>query len=180
MAQNRWLVFLKSWRAKHKGVSLRDSMKKASAEYKKSSKSSEPKKKSKKKVKFQDDEKDAEDKPLLGGAISPSNTKIVELKRPHLPSEVDKVLQQSVYMTATPRLQEFVHGLVSMVPTSQLAFDSYEHLYHARPEKTLHDSMHKQLSGKGARHDAPRIARAMYESLKFAPELANAYLSGRG
>ena len=48
MAQNRWLVFLKSWRSKHKGVSLKDSMKKASADYKKS-KSSEPKKKKSKK-----------------------------------------------------------------------------------------------------------------------------------
>ena len=48
MAVNKWLQFLKGWRAKHKGVSLRDSMKKASAEYRKS-KSSDPKKKTQKK-----------------------------------------------------------------------------------------------------------------------------------
>ena len=82
-------------------------------------------------------------------------------------------------MTATPRLQQIVHGIVEILPTSQLAFDSYEHLYHARSQKTLHDSLHKKLSGKGARHDSGRIARATYESLKFSPQLANAYLSGR-
>ena len=33
---NPWISFLKSWRSKHKGVSLKDSMKQASSEYKKS------------------------------------------------------------------------------------------------------------------------------------------------
>ena len=33
---NKWITFLKSWRSKHKGVSLKDSMKQESSEYKKS------------------------------------------------------------------------------------------------------------------------------------------------
>ena len=45
MAANRWVVFLKSWRAKHKGVSLSDSMKRASKEYKKQPKVAGKKKK---------------------------------------------------------------------------------------------------------------------------------------
>ena len=47
---NPWISFLKSWRAKNKGVSLKDSMKQASSEYKKAPKAPKaPKKKGKKK-----------------------------------------------------------------------------------------------------------------------------------
>lgn len=48
---NKWLVFLKSWRAKNKGVSLKDAMKRASSEYKKSKGSEDavPKKRRRKK-----------------------------------------------------------------------------------------------------------------------------------
>ena len=49
---NPWISFLKSWRSKHKGVSLKDSMKQASSEYKKSkgASSSKVKKKTQKKT----------------------------------------------------------------------------------------------------------------------------------
>ena len=40
MAGNRWTSFLKQWMKKHPGKSLRDSMKLASADYKKSAKPS--------------------------------------------------------------------------------------------------------------------------------------------
>ena len=33
--QNKWISFLKSWRARHKGVSMKDSMKKAAVDYRK-------------------------------------------------------------------------------------------------------------------------------------------------
>ena len=45
---NAWISFLKTWRSKHKGVSLKDSMKRASAEYKKSKAPSSKKKRGKK------------------------------------------------------------------------------------------------------------------------------------
>ena len=45
---NKWISFLKSWRAKNKGVSLKDAMKRASADYKKSGASSKKKKTKKK------------------------------------------------------------------------------------------------------------------------------------
>jgi hypothetical protein len=32
---NKWISFLKSWRAKNKGVSMKDSMKRAALEYRK-------------------------------------------------------------------------------------------------------------------------------------------------
>lgn len=48
---NKWISFLKSWRAKNKGVSLRDSMKKASVEYKKSGAGSKTTKTAKTKTK---------------------------------------------------------------------------------------------------------------------------------
>ena len=38
MPGNRWTTFLKQWMKKHPGKSLRDSMKLASADYKKSAK----------------------------------------------------------------------------------------------------------------------------------------------
>ena len=115
---------------------------------------------------------------MLGGSIS-KKVKIVEPQLVGLPSEVDQVLQQSIYMTPTPRLSEFSHGLVSMVPTNQLGFDQYEGAYHARDEQKLHDALHKGVSGRGARYDNPRFARAVFESLKSAPAIAHAYLTGR-
>ena len=45
---NSWLTFLKSWRARHKGESLKTSMKKASVEYRKSKGKTTEKKKRKK------------------------------------------------------------------------------------------------------------------------------------
>ena len=43
---NKWLTFLKDYRKKHAGMSLKQAMKSASAEYKKSAKKSNGKKKS--------------------------------------------------------------------------------------------------------------------------------------
>ena len=47
---NKWISFLKSWRAKNKGVSMKDSMKRDAGEYKKGKSSDEkPNKRLKKK-----------------------------------------------------------------------------------------------------------------------------------
>ena len=50
---NAWLAFLKSWRAKHKGVSMKSAMKQAAVEWrkKKGNGSEEPKKKRRKRKK---------------------------------------------------------------------------------------------------------------------------------
>ena len=96
-----------------------------------------------------------------------------------MPSSVDRILKEAVFLTPTPRLQEFVGGVTDMNPTSQMAWDVYTPLYHGRDERPLHQALHKQVSGRGARHDPPRVARAVYESLKFHPELAQTYLKGR-
>ena len=49
---NKWISFLKSWRVKNKGVSMKDSMKRAAVEYKKGKSSDEkPKKRRKAKKK---------------------------------------------------------------------------------------------------------------------------------
>lgn len=96
-----------------------------------------------------------------------------------MPSSVDKILKDAVFFTPTPRLQEFVGGVTDMIPTSQMAWDVYTPLYHSRDERPLHDALRSQVSGRGARRDPPRVARAVYESLKFHPKLAHAYLRGR-
>jgi len=41
---NVWITFLKSWRARNKGVSMKDSMKRAAVEYKKQKGTGEKKK----------------------------------------------------------------------------------------------------------------------------------------
>ena len=54
---NKWISFLKSWRSKHKGVSMKDSMKQAAVEYRKqkggagSSAAEKPKRKRRRKKK---------------------------------------------------------------------------------------------------------------------------------
>ena len=50
---NAWISFLKSWRAKHKGVSMKSAMKQAAVEWrkKKGNGSEEPKKKRRKRKK---------------------------------------------------------------------------------------------------------------------------------
>ena len=96
-----------------------------------------------------------------------------------MPSSVDRILKEAVFLTPTPRLQEFVGGVTDMIRTSQMAWDVYTPLYHGRDERPLHNALHKKVTGRGARHDPPRVARAVYESLKFNPELAHTYLRGR-
>jgi hypothetical protein len=46
---NKWLAFLSQYRKKHSGMSLKQAMKAASSEYKKSNGTSKPKAKGKKK-----------------------------------------------------------------------------------------------------------------------------------
>ena len=118
------------------------------------------------------------DKELLGGAIRPNEVKIEEIKSTPIPSQIDAVLKEAVFMTPTPRLQEFVHGLTDMIPTSQPAWDTYHALYYRRPEEALHKVLLEKVSGRGAKHDEPRIARATFESLKHIPHLAHTYLTG--
>ena len=91
---------------------------------------------------------------------------------------MDKILKEAVFLTPTPRLQEFVGGVTDMIPSSQMAWDVYTPLYHGREEAPLHKALQKRVSGRGARHDHPRVARAVFESLKYHPELANLYLKG--
>ena len=81
-------------------------------------------------------------------------------------------------MTPTPRLQEFVHGLTDMIPTNQPAWDTYNSLYYRRPEDRLHKVLTDKVTGRGAKHDDPRVARSVFESLKHIPHLAHTYLSG--
>ena len=64
----------------------------------------------------------------MGGAIEPNKVKIKEAKPADVPfeSSVDKILKQAIYMTPTPRLQEFVGGVTDMIPKSQPAYDAYK------------------------------------------------------
>ena len=95
-----------------------------------------------------------------------------------MPSSVDKILKDAVFFTPTPRLQEFIGGVTDMNPTSQMAWDVYTPLYHGRHEQPLHNALKNKVTGRGARYDHPRVARAVYETLKYHPELAHAYLKG--
>ena len=117
---------------------------------------------------------------MLGGAIEPNKVKIKEAKPADMPfeSSVDQILKQAIYMTPTGRLQEFVGGVTDMIPTSQPAYDTYNGLYYRRDETALHKVLKEKVTGRGSRHDPPRIARAVWETLKYHPELAHAYLQG--
>lgn len=120
-----------------------------------------------------------EEKELLGGAIKPNEVKIEEIQSTPMPlSAVDTVLKEAVFMTAVPRMQDFVHGLTDMIPKSMPAWDTYHALYYRRPEEALHRALSEKVSGRGAKHDDPRVARAVFESLKSIPHLAHTYLSG--
>jgi len=110
--------------------------------------------------------------------IKPQKIKIKETPHEDMPSAVDTILKQAVFFTPTPRIEEFVHGVTDMIPTSQMGWDVYSNLYHSRDEEPLHAALLSKVTGKGAKHDHPRVARAVYESLKHHPELAHTYLKG--
>ena len=114
----------------------------------------------------------------MGGAILPNKVIIKEAKPGELPSVVDQILKEAVFMTSTPILQEFVAGVTDMIPNSQPAYDTYTAFFHRRDETELHDSLKKDVTGRGARHDKPRVAKAVFETLKYHPELAHSYLKG--
>jgi hypothetical protein len=63
-----------------------------------------------------------------------------------------------------------------MSPQNDIAFFQYNPAFEAESERELHGHLQQLVSGRGAKHDHPRVARSVLESLKHKPELVALYL----
>jgi hypothetical protein len=69
-----------------------------------------------------------------------------------------------------------MQSVIDMSPQNDIAFFQYNAAFEAESEKQLHANLRQLVSGNGAKHDHPRVARTIYESFKHKPELASLYL----
>ena len=88
---------------------------------------------------------------------------------------IDKILKDAALLGPAPYLPSLVHGIVDMIPRNQIGWNQMTSTYHATTEQQLHDSLVKLTTGRGAKYDHPRVARAVFESFKHHPELTTLY-----
>lgn len=90
---------------------------------------------------------------------------------------VDRILKDAAILGPAPRIPELIHGVVDMIPTNKIGWNQMTSTYHSNNEDELHQSLVKLTTGRGARYDHPRVARAIFESFKHYPELTDLYHS---
>jgi len=114
-------------------------------------------------VKFED---------LVGGAISGKMRK-ADLSVPKLPS-INQILREARNY-AVPPTPEYMQSVIDMSPKNDIGFYQYNAVFEAESERELHNNLKQLVSGNGAKHDHPRVARSIYESFKHKPSLADLY-----
>ena len=139
------------------------------------------KKSKKKKVKFEQDlmKEDANldelkgDEELGGAILGDVKIKDIETKIPtyedvQLPTYFQPAssIQHAIYMMST----------LSMIPRVEMDYAQFEPQMQAQSEDRVLNSILKGTTGKGAKHDHPRVSRAIIESLKEHPDLLHMYM----
>ena len=125
-----------------------------------------------KKKKFKVDERDP-----VGGAIE-KTTKLEEIK----PVEYGVTDFQQLLMSQAQQTyddpQQFVQfgsPIDDLRPRNQIAFWQYDHMYAAHSEDDFTNDIIKLYSGKGAKHDDPRLHKLFVDSFKHHPEMLAHY-----
>ena len=110
----------------------------------------------------------------MGGAIKPAEIKLASVE-PTGKIAINKILKDAALLGPAPYLTEYVHGLTDMIDRNMIGGDQYAHRFHASNENELHTALTKLTTGRGHKHDHPRVARAIFESFKHAPKIAALY-----
>ena len=113
-----------------------------------------------------------EDK-LLGGAIR-DDVRIMNVETPAMPT-FDDILKDTRYLQGSPLMAEYLHGVADLNYTNDLAMFQYQPAFEGEREVDLHNNLTSLVTGKGAKHDHPLVARTILESFKHMPKLARLY-----
>ena len=93
---------------------------------------------------------------------------------PKLPT-INQVLREAQNY-AVPPTPSYMQSVIDMSPTNEIAYFQYNAAFEAESERELHSNLRKLVSGHGAAHDHPMVARTVLESFKHMPEIASLYL----
>ena len=174
---NPWLEFLKQFRKKHPGLSMKEAMKKAAVEWKsvkgkttKAKKKTKTKKKKMKKKTVTFDE-------LEGGAIR-ADTKVFESAAPAR-EDFTTVMRGSSISQFEGDSAGYFNKAFDLIPKNMYPMFQYEQAFQGSNPVLVRDTLLKGVSGLGAHKDAPHIAKAVVHSLKKYPKLLHAYLNSR-
>ena len=110
---------------------------------------------------------------LVGGAIS-GKIRTMDVPIPNLPS-INQILREARNYAVAPT-PSYMQTVIDMSPQNDIAFFQYSAAFEAESEQQLHKNLLELVSGHGAAHDHPRVARTVLESLKHKPEIASLYL----
>ena len=134
-------------------------------------------------MKFEDEMKedlnlgDAVGEDNTGGAILSAKLESSETVRPVYD---DVKLPAYTQPSSSIQYASFMSSALDMIPTTKLPFFQYEPEMQATNEKMVLQSILKGVTGKGAFHDHPMVARAVVETLKENSELLHLYTKNHG
>ena len=109
----------------------------------------------------------------MGGAIS-GKMRTMDVPIPQQPS-INQILREARNYAVAPT-PEYMQSVIDMSPQNNIAFFQYSGAFEAESEHQLHKNLRELVSGHGAAHDHPRVARTVLESLKHKPDIAALYL----
>ena len=111
---------------------------------------------------------------LVGGAIS-GKMRTKDAPVNPTPRTINQILREAQNYAVAPT-PKFMQTVIDMSPQNDIAYFQYNAAYEAESERELHSNLRQLVSGKGAKHDHPRVARTIYESFKHKPAIAALYL----
>lgn len=109
----------------------------------------------------------------MGGAIR-ADVRVMNTETPALPSFED-TLKETRYLQGSPLMAEYLHGVANLNYTNDMAMFQYQPTFEGESEVDLHNNLRSLVTGRGARHDHPLVARTIMESFKHMPKLVNLY-----
>ena len=108
----------------------------------------------------------------LGGSI-PDDVRKLDVYTPGF--DYRQVLRDAAYLKGAPRPKEYLHGVIPMIPRNSLGWHTFPVVHTS--EEEFHTSLMSSVSGRGASGDHPTVQRAVFESLKDKPDLAQIYMN---
>ena len=75
-------------------------------------------------------------------------------------------------------METFLNSL-DQTPNNLEPFSSFEYIYQYEHDDTLTKHLKRDVSGKGARHDAHHVQKMVYSSLEQHPAVLRVYMEGK-
>ena len=95
---------------------------------------------------------------LIGGAIS-GKVRTLDTPVPKLPT-INQILREARNYDVAPP-PSYMQSVIDMSPQNEIAYFQYSAAFESESEHALHSNLRQLVTGKGAAHDHPRVARTV-------------------